>query len=147
MAGFVGSEICMVDAKGRFAVPVRMRRHLDPEANDTFYVARSPDPCLNLYPLNEWAVYVEKLHAVKPGDPKARKYQRAILEGAFDVVLDSQGRINVPDRLLKAAGITKEVKVVGMQRRIELWNPERFEQHMAEMDQDELLKSGEMFEL
>ena len=48
MSRFLGSEICMLDAKGRINVPARMRKNLAPEANDQFVIVRSFDPCVNL---------------------------------------------------------------------------------------------------
>ena len=57
MSRFLGSEICMLDAKGRINVPARMRKNLAPEANDTFVIVRSFDPCVNLYPADEWELF------------------------------------------------------------------------------------------
>jgi len=50
MSTFFGTEICLIDAKGRLNVPARMRRGLDPEANDSFVIVRGFEGCVNMYP-------------------------------------------------------------------------------------------------
>ena len=65
MSRFYGSEICMLDTKGRINVPARMRRNLAPEANDTFIIVRSFDPCVNLYPADEFEHFDAKLMVLR----------------------------------------------------------------------------------
>ena len=77
MSDFSGSETVTLDAKGRLIVPMRMRKGLAPEANDTFKIVQSIDPCVNMYPLDEWARFRETLNALKRGDDEARGYRQA----------------------------------------------------------------------
>ena len=136
MSRFFGSEICMLDAKGRITVPARMRRNLAPEANDTFIIVRSFDACVNLYPADEFASFDAKLTAaLSEGDEDARKFVRGIYATAFEATLDSQGRINIPDHLLEWAGVKKETILVGNKGRLELWHPATYEKRSASIDQ------------
>ena len=107
MSRFYGSEICMLDAKGRINVPARMRRNLSPEANDTFVIVRSFDPCVNLYPADEFEHFDAKLTALSEGDPDVREFVRGIYATAHEATLDAQGRLNIPDHLLKWAGVKR----------------------------------------
>ena len=135
MSRFLGSEICMLDAKGRITVPARMRKNLAPEANDQFVIVRSFDPAVNLYPSDEWDKFDAKLTALSDGDPEVREFVRGIYANAHEATLDSQGRLNVPDHLLEWAGLKKESLLVGMKDHLELWHPEGYKKRASSMDQ------------
>jgi MraZ protein len=135
MSRFYGSEICMLDAKGRINVPARMRRNLAPEANDTFIIVRSFDPCVNLYPADEFEHFDAKLTALSDGDEDVREFIRGIYATAHEATLDSQGRLNIPDGLLEWAGVKKESMLVGNKNRLELWNPKKYEERSSSVDQ------------
>jgi MraZ protein len=135
MSRFLGSEICMLDAKGRINVPARMRKNLAPEANDTFVIVRSFDPCVNLYPADEWELFDAKLSALGDGDPDVREFIRGIYATAHEATLDGQGRLNIPDHLLEWAGVKKETILVGNKGRLELWHPATYEKRSASIDQ------------
>ena len=138
MSRFLGSEICMLDAKGRINVPARMRKNLAPEANDTFVIVRSPDPCVNLYPADEWERFDAKLTALSEGDPEVREFVRGIYATAHEATLDAQGRLNVPDHLLDWAGLKKESQLVGIKDHLELWHPEAYEKRASSLDQSRM---------
>ena len=132
MSNFLGSEICVLDAKGRLNVPSRMRRGLAPEANDTFVIVRGFDPCVNMYPLDEWARFSDELRALKRGNDEARAFISMLFDSAHETPVDSQGRISLTDRLIELAGLGKEAKLLGVMDHIEIWNPKRWEeQHRA----------------
>jgi len=126
MSTFYGTEICAIDAKGRLNVPARMRRGLDPEANDTFVIVRGFEGCVNMYPLDEWSKYGEKLRALKSGDDDGRAFLRLLLESAHETTLDGQGRVSLTTGLLTIAGVAKEAKLLGAMDHIEVWNPKRY---------------------
>src|SRR5258707_15603179 len=100
MSHFPGSELCIFNAKGRLSIPARMRRNLAPEANDTFVIVRGFDPCVNMYPLDEWQRFEDQLRELKRGNSDAREFVRSLYETAHESTLDSQGRISLTDRLL-----------------------------------------------
>jgi len=139
MSRFIGSELCMLDAKGRINIPARMRRNIAPEANDTFFILRSFDPCVNLYPSDEFAHLDAKLSAaLSEGDEDARELVRGLFADAVEVALDAQGRLNIPDKLLDYAGVKKESMLIGNRTHLELWHPKTYEQRAASLDQARL---------
>src|SRR5258708_23753181 len=123
MSSFYGTEICAIDAKGRLNVPARMRRGLDPEANDTFVIVRGFEGCVNMYPLDAWSKYGEKLRALKSGDDDGPAFLRLLLESAHDTTLDEQGRVSLTPVLRDIAGVTKEAKLLGVIAHIDVWDP------------------------
>jgi len=145
MSRFLGSEICMLDAKGRINVPARMRKNLAPEANDTFVIVRSFDPCVNLYPADEWELFDAKLTVLSDGDPDVREFVRGIYATAHEATLDSQGRLNIPDHLLEWAGVKKETILVGNKGRLELWHPATYEKRSASIDQGRMSDLAKRF--
>jgi MraZ protein len=126
MSTFFGTEICAIDAKGRLNVPARMRRGLDPEANDSFVIVRGFEGCVNMYPRDEWDKYDQRLRELKTADEDARNFVRLTYESASESTLDSQGRVSLTTFHLEHAGVTKEAKLIGIMDHIEVWNPKRY---------------------
>jgi MraZ protein len=127
MSTFYGTEVCVVDPKGRINVPSRMRRGLTPEANDTFVMVRGFDGCVNLYPLDEWRKYEDRLRTLALGDEDGRAFVRVLLETAHESSVDAQGRVSLTSTLMAIAGVEKEAKLVGAFDHIEMWNPKKFD--------------------
>jgi MraZ protein len=126
MSTFFGTEICAIDAKGRLNVPARMRRGLDPEANDSFVIVRGFEGCVNMYPRDEWDKYDRKLRELNGADEDARNFARLTYESAHETTLDGQGRVSLTAFLMEYAGVTKEAKLIGIMDRIEIWNPKKY---------------------
>lgn len=130
MVAFIGSYDGAVDPKGRLYVPAPFRKALPPEANDTFLVALGYDGCLAVYDLDYWySTVVKQLRTLSPHDEKGRRFVRMILWGASECKVDKQGRINIPQRLLKGARITDKVIITGLLDRFEVWDPQHFEEY------------------
>ncbi|MDI6839754.1 MAG: division/cell wall cluster transcriptional repressor MraZ [bacterium] len=127
-----------LEEKGRLFIPVKFRRGLSPEAGDTFVVTKGYDSCLALYPLDEWRKVEVKLSSYPTDNPKARRVVRWFSANAEVVKLDSQGRIKIPQYLAEFAGLNKEVVIIGVLNRIELWNPESYEREESESDPTKL---------
>jgi len=132
---FNGSYLHTVDAKGRINIPARLRRNLSPEANDSFMMTRGTNACIDLYPLDEWAKTEKELGALNLYNPKAARFVRLTLQYAVDDKMDSQSRILIPQNLLQYAKIDKEILIVGMLRKIELWNPAIYDEYKDEGDE------------
>ena len=130
MSSFTGRFRYTLDVKGRLNIPAKMRKELAPEANDTFVIIRGFDPCLFLYPEDEWKKFEEKLRQLPTNKESNRQLVRMITSYAYKDRCDKQGRIALPAELLKIAEINKDVMVVGVLNRIEIWNPERYEGRM-----------------
>ena len=129
MAGFKGQESYSIDAKGRVSIPLKMRRSITPESNDTFVLTRGSNKCVEAFPLEDWKKVEERLKNLNHNDDKERFFLRTILSWCEEVIVDGQQRITVPKKHLDFAGITNKVTIVGVMDRIELWNPEEFEKY------------------
>lgn len=105
-----------IDAKGRVIVPAKFREDL----GESFILTRGLDNCLSLYSLNEWALLEEKVKAMPMA--KSREIQRFLFGNAFPVELDAQGRIVIPANLKTYAQLLKDVVVVGVSTRAEIWD-------------------------
>lgn len=126
MTAFMGMYDYSVDNKGRVNVPLKMRKNLVPESNDTFIVTRGFEKCISVYPLNEWNIIGNKINSLNSFKEKDRLFQRTFLMWASHQELDSQSRILLPKNLLEYAGIKSEVKIIGVGERIEIWDPQVF---------------------
>ena len=131
---FMGEYNHTIDAKGRLIVPSRFREIL----GDAFVVAKGLDGCLFVYDNEEWKLFEEKLRALPITNKEARQFVRFFLAGAAEVEVDKQGRILIPNVLREFAGLAKDVALVGVGSRIEIWSRERFEDTAAFDDMDEI---------
>ncbi len=119
MKPVIGQFIHNIDAKGRLFIPAKFREEL----GETFYVTVGLDKCLAVYSKEKWASFTEKIEALPMS--QARK-MRALLANAAQCEPDAQGRILIPAKLRQYAGLEKDVVINGMNRCVELWNPERW---------------------
>ena len=131
---FMGEYNHTIDAKGRLIVPSRFREIL----GDAFVVTKGLDGCLFVYDNEEWKLFEEKLRALPITNKEARQFARFFLAGAAEVEVDKQGRILIPNVLREFAGLAKDVALVGVGSRIEIWSRERFEDTAAFDDMDEI---------
>ena len=123
---FTGSYSYTLDTKGRVNIPSKMRRALGPNNDGTFVATRSGDLCIVLYPIQVWKDKLEdKLLRLNKGSAINRHFARNLLRHAETLQYDSQGRVALPAGLVKFAQIEKEVEIVGMIDRIEIWSPGR----------------------
>lgn len=120
---FQGASALTLDAKGRMSVPARYREALQEQAEGRVTVTKHPDGCLLLFPRPEWEVFRAKIAAL-PMD--ADWWRRIFLGNAMDVDLDSAGRILVSPELRMAAGLEKEVMLLGMGSHFELWDSQTY---------------------
>jgi MraZ protein len=130
MSSFKGSYAYSVDAKGRVNIPAKLRKHISPEANDTFVVTRGYEQCLFLYPLDEWTTLEQSIRKLSPSNSQDRFFTRTLLQYAIESQLDSQSRISIPRELLQFSGIVDQVLILGVLERIELWNPRTHEAYL-----------------
>ncbi|MCI6714212.1 MAG: division/cell wall cluster transcriptional repressor MraZ [Lachnospiraceae bacterium] len=131
---FMGEYNHTIDAKGRLIVPSKFRETL----GDTFVVTKGLDGCLFVYDNEEWGIFEEKLKSLPITNKEARQFVRFFLAGAAEVEVDKQGRILVPNVLREFAELNKDVVLIGVASRIEIWSKERFEGMTAYEDMDEI---------
>ena len=128
-----------IDAKGRLAIPSKLRDEL----GSVFYLAMGVDACLAVYPQSTWDRFTEKFASLPMSQSKK---MRSLFANAARCELDSQGRIVIPQKLKKYAGIEKDVVIIGVHDRAEIWSaetwnareeeemtPEKMAQCMAEL--------------
>lgn len=130
MSSFKGRFSYAVDNKGRIALPAKLRKSVQPTANEMFILTRGFEQCLFLYPQDEWNTLENSIRNLSPSNPQHRFFVRTLLQWSNDCQLDSQARISVPQELLKFAGIENEVLILGVLERIEIWNPGIYEEYM-----------------
>ena len=121
---FTGEYHNSLDGKNRLNIPAKFRRALDPVNDRTFILTRGFDQCLLLYPLNEWQEVESQLSHLSSIRSRDRDFVRSITRYASPVQYDGQGRVQIPETLISYSGILKDVTIIGMIKKIELWNPE-----------------------
>src|SRR3982751_2531091 len=115
---FIGEYSLSMDNKGRCAVPAKFRQTLGQGA----VLTRGLDKSLFLYPKKQWEVIAGKLATLPISQANSRAFARLMLAGAWDVEIDKQGRMMIPDYLRKFAGLTKKIIVAGLYDRLEIWD-------------------------
>lgn len=126
MARFHGNFEFSVDSKGRVNIPSRFRSALNPEAHETFTICRAPDGCLSVYPNDLWEIYETELVS-RPETPDTLRLKRLLYNTLTDSTMDTQGRITLSPNQMEAAGISKDVTLVGQANHIEIWDTGRYQ--------------------
>ncbi len=106
------------------------------EAQNTFVTTRGFEQCVFAYPLDEWLKIEDQIASLNPYDRKHRAFKRQFMMWAEEVALDSKGRIALQRPLIEYAGIEKKTLVLGSQRHIEIWHPERFDEYLNAEESD-----------
>ncbi|MCD6219091.1 division/cell wall cluster transcriptional repressor MraZ [Candidatus Calescamantes bacterium] len=132
-AGLYGEYKFTLDDKNRFFVPAKLREKLLP-LGKRLILARGLDKCLLLYPLEEWKTLVQKVSHLPFTLPEARQFTRHLFSGAYECEIDSQGRIPLPQHLKEYAGITREIVIIGVGDRIEIWSKDKWEKYFQKTD-------------
>ncbi len=125
MPSFKGQYEHSVDSKGRVSFPAKLRKSLNPEAQERFTILRGLEPCLYLYPEDEWQKVEDQLSQINSFTKEGRTVKRNFLRFAEDVSLDNQNRIPLPTQLADWAGIDGKAIFIGSGERIEVWSPEK----------------------
>lgn len=128
---FIGNFTYSIDAKGRVSIPAKLRKYVNPDANDTFVITRGTVQCIDLYPLDVWREEVAgKLNKLNSFDPQEAIFIRMFLQEASEDKLDGQSRLIIPKSLIEYSGIEKEVFILGAMQKIELWNPNVYQEYI-----------------
>ena len=129
---FMGEYNHTIDAKGRLIVPAKFREIL----GYNFIVTKGLDGCLFVYQNDESNRFEEKLKSLPLTNKNARQFTRFFLAGAAACEVDKQGRILLPQVLREFASLEKDVVLVGVASRIEIWSRERWDESMNTYDGD-----------
>lgn len=116
---FIGEYEHTVDAKGRVIMPVKLRE----EIGEKFIVTKGQEGCLFAYSNDEWKNFEEKLKTLPSYTNKTvRDFIRYFLSGAVECELDKQGRFLIPANLRKHSMLEKDVVIIGVGTKIEIWD-------------------------
>ena len=115
-----------IDLKGRIIIPSRIRM----EMGEKIVITRGLDGCLFGYNEKTWDSIMQKLSTLPYTKSDVRKYTRFMTSGAITLEFDKQGRINIPTYLNQYASLEKEVVIVGVIDRIEIWSSNNWEEFM-----------------
>lgn len=130
---FQGTSLLALDAKGRLALPSRYRESLLLSCQGDVTLTRHPDGCVLIYPR---AVWYELRPQLAQLPYSARALQRILLGSAVDVSADSSGRLLIPSELRNLCGLGRDVALVGLGNRFELWDQVKY----VEFEKAELAK-------
>ena len=119
---FTGEYEYSLDTKNRLIIPAKFRKALNSINNKTFVLTKGLDNCLILYPLIEWNNVERQLGQLSTLKEKNRNFIRNVVRYATYLRYDSQGRIAMPSSLLSHSKIKKEVVLIGMIKKIEIWD-------------------------
>jgi MraZ protein len=119
---FYGEYEHSIDRKGRLILPAKFREVARTHFIERFFVTRGLDKCLFMFSEEEWRTQENKFKAMPFTQQQARTFNRLYFSGAVDVIADKQGRILVPQYLKDFAGIKKDVVIVGVSNRVEIWS-------------------------
>ena len=145
MTFFTSQYESKLDAKGRIVLPARIKAQLPQDGGVQELVVRKGfEQCLILYPMVEFKKVFSKISGLSEFNEEYRKLQRNFFSGTATVELDNNGRFVVPKMMLTYAGIDKDVILVGMGNKVEVWNPTVYEKHLIQ-DPSELSKLAEKF--
>lgn len=114
----IGEYEHSLDTKGRIIMPSKLREDI----GEKFIVTKGLDGCLFGFSLNEWNIFEEKLKKLPLTNKNARDFVRFFLSGAIECDVDKQGRFLISSLLREYAGLEKEIVIIGVGTRIEIWN-------------------------
>lgn len=128
---FMGEYQHTIDDKGRLIMPAKFREDL----GEKFVITKGLDGCLFIYPEQEWKVLEEKLRTLPFTRADARAFSRFFFSGATECELDKQGRVLLPGNLRSYSNLIKEVLIIGVSSRVEIWSKETWEEYNNQTQQ------------
>lgn len=123
----IGEYIHTLDEKNRMSLPAKFRS----EMGKKVVLAQGLDKSIFMFTVEEWKKFATGLGEMSMLQADNRSFSRYMFGGAHDVEIDASGRILIPDSLKEYAGLKKNVAVVGVQNRIELWNDKRWVEYKS----------------
>ncbi len=124
---FRGANNINLDGKGRLAIPVRYRENLQQHCGGEMVVTIHTEvTCLLIYPLPEWEYIQTKVEGLPSFNGAASRVQRLLIGHASDIQMDGTGRILLPQPLREYAGLDKKTVLLGVGKKLELWDEEHW---------------------
>ncbi|MEW6243078.1 MAG: division/cell wall cluster transcriptional repressor MraZ [Bacillota bacterium] len=126
----IGEYQHAIDEKGRLTMPSKLREHL----GDRFIIARGLENCLFVFPMPEWERLQRRLTQLSLTKSDARAFTRFLFSGATEGEFDRQGRVLIPQNLREYSSIEKDVVVIGVSTRVEIWSAQNWEDYKRRTD-------------
>ncbi len=145
MASFFGNFTRQLDERGRFVLPSKIREKLEGKV----YITRSlVDECLLLYTEEEWEILKEQVRELPTTTNRAAKrFVQIVFGKAVEAEVDKQGRVVLSGELMQDVGMEKDIVLVGLGSKIELWDAEKYTRTMEELDYGDVLEGISQFGL
>ena len=124
----IGEYEHSLDTKGRLIMPSKLREDI----GEKFIITKGLDGCLFVFSQSEWANFEEKLKTLPLTNKNARDFVRFFLSGAIECEIDKQGRFLIAGNLREYASMDKEVVIIGVGTRIEIWNREKWKEYNSD---------------
>lgn len=125
---FYGEYLHTIDRKGRLILPAKFRESAKSNFIDKFFINRGLDKCLFMFSEEEWHSQEQRFKSLSITKQQARTFNRLYFSGAVEVIADKQGRILIPQFLKDFAGIKRDVMIIGVSNRIEIWAKEKWQE-------------------
>jgi MraZ protein len=119
---FYGEFYHQLDRKGRLVLPSKIREAAKNNFIEKFFITRGLDKCLFMFGEDEWKNQEQKFKLMPFTKSEARKFNRLYFSGAAEINYDRQGRVLIPQCLKDFAEIKKDVVIIGVSNRIEIWS-------------------------
>ncbi len=137
MVNLIGTYECKADAKGRLMLPASYKKQLADVLSKGFVLKRSVfQPCLELYPRNEWDILMQKMNKLNRFKKKNNDFIRRFTAGVKEIEVDASGRILIPKDLTTFAGIEKQLVLSSAINIIEIWDKKHYELAIEEATDD-----------
>ena len=137
MNTIVGTYECKVDAKGRLMIPAPLKKQLTSSLQNGFVLKRSVfQPCLELYPMEEWNLMMQKINKLNRFVKKNNDFIRRFTAGVKMVEIDALGRLLVPKDLVAFSSISKDVVFSSAVNIVEIWDKDLYEKSISGEDMD-----------
>ena len=139
---FVGEYSHNIDAKGRIIIPARFREQL----GQHFMVTKGFEGCLFVYPMEVWEALAENLGKLPSNQKSARYLQRIFISGASEAEPDKQGKVLICPPHREYAGLDKEVVIIGVGTRVEIWDAQRWMDYAGNEEEMSVEEAAESLE-
>lgn len=127
---FTGEYNFNLDDNHRLNIPNIYKKYLE----ETLVIAKGFEKCLYLYNMSAWREISEKVNNLSFTKAKNRMFSRSLNSGAYELEIDSKGRICISQKLIDYAGLSKECVILGVSNRIEIWSKEEYDKYSSEND-------------
>jgi MraZ protein len=132
MTSFLGEHEVALDPKGRFLLPVGIRKQLPEGTAGKFVINRGFENCLTLYTIDTWNAISDKINKLNDFKPNVREFKRLFLNGATMIEVDSADRLLISKQLMDFAGIKKDAVLSAQGNKLELWDKDTYYTYLRE---------------